>query len=124
MAERPHYFGSWCVLFTDAVCLAGAYCLVGTAGSDTMVALSLPIWIVWMSVCYGVLALFLRRPRTTGQLAIVACLLYAAGAALVLSNSVLSGVSSLLFGLVFLLVTPLRTIFLLIEPYKPRTPMN
>lgn len=124
MAERPHYFGSWCVLFTDAVCLAGAYCLVGTAGSDTMVALSLPIWIVWMSVCYGLLALFLRRPRTTGQLAIVACLLYAAGAALVLSNSVLSGVSSLLFGLVFLLVTPLRTIFLLIEPYKPRTPMN
>lgn len=71
MAERPHYFGSWCVLFTDAVCLAGAYCLVGTAGSDTMVALSLPIWIVWMSVCYGLLALFLRRPRTTGQLAIV-----------------------------------------------------
>lgn len=71
MAERPHYFGSWCVLFTDAVCLAGAYCLVGTAGSDTMVALSLPIWIVWMSVCYGLLALFLRRPHTTGQLAIV-----------------------------------------------------
>lgn len=68
MAERPHYFGSWCVLFTDAVCLAGAYCLVGTAGSDTMVALSLPIWIVWMSVCYGLLALFLRRRARPGSL--------------------------------------------------------
>lgn len=124
MAERPHYFGNWCILFTDAVCLAGVYCLVGTAGADTLVALSLPIWLAWMSIAYPLLALFLRRPRTTGQLAVVISLLYGAGAALVLPHSSLAGISSILFGLVFLLVTPLRAAFLLLEPFKARTPMS
>lgn len=124
MVERPHHLGNWCMLFTDATCLACLYCWFGTLRAERLVAVSLPAWLAWMTLCYLAFALLLRRPRSPAQLLWVGGALYLAGAAAVLGCSQLSGVSSALFALLFLLATPLRSALLLLEPWDERRPRN